>query len=129
MRAWLSSVNNALPAPSITSLKSTSGVAGTSVTIAGTNFGGTQGTSTVTFSGTVATPTSWSATRHRGSCSERRDDRQRCVTVGSVASNGVGFTVIVPPPSITSLNPTSGVLGTSVTITGANFAASKAQAQ
>jgi len=31
--------------------------------------------------------------------------------------------VTVPTPSITSLNPTSGVVGTSVTITGANFGA------
>jgi len=36
---------------SITSPQSTSGAAGTSITIAGTNFGATQGTSTVTFNG------------------------------------------------------------------------------
>src|SRR6266699_2026123 len=49
-------------APSITSLTPASGAVGTSVTIAGANFGATQGTSTVTFNGTAATPTSWSAT-------------------------------------------------------------------
>src|SRR5262249_59659165 len=49
-------------APSITSLSPTSGPVATSVTIKGTNFGATQGTSTVTFNGTTATPTSWSAT-------------------------------------------------------------------
>jgi RHS repeat-associated protein len=48
--------------PSITSLSPTTGVVGTSVTITGTNFGSTQGTSTVKFNGTTATPTSWSAT-------------------------------------------------------------------
>ena len=32
------------------------------MTIAGTNFGATQGTSTVTFNGTAGTPTSWSGT-------------------------------------------------------------------
>ncbi len=48
--------------PSITSLNPTSGVVGTSVTIAGVNFGATQGTSTLTPNGTPGTPTSWSAT-------------------------------------------------------------------
>ena len=48
--------------PNITSLSPTTGAAGTSVTITGTNFGATQGSSTVTFNGTAATPTSWSAT-------------------------------------------------------------------
>ena len=32
------------------------------MTITGTNFGATKGTSTVTFNGTTATPTTWSAT-------------------------------------------------------------------
>jgi len=44
------------------------------------------------------------------------------VTVGGMASNGVNFTVTIPSPSITSLNPTSGVIGTPVTIMGANSA-------
>src|SRR5206468_12162096 len=47
------------------------------------------------------------------------------VTVGGVASNGVSFTVTVPAPNITSLNPTSGFAGTSVTISGANFGATQ----
>ncbi len=55
-------VNNATPGPSITSLTPTSGLVGASVTISGANFGATQGTSTVTFNGTAATPTSWGAT-------------------------------------------------------------------
>src|SRR5207245_1836719 len=51
-----------VPAPSITSLNPTSGLVGASVTIAGANFGATQGTSAVKFNGTAATATSWSAT-------------------------------------------------------------------
>ena len=39
-----------------------SGPVATSVTITGTNFGATEGTSTVTFNGTAATPSSWCAT-------------------------------------------------------------------
>src|SRR5205814_518941 len=120
-------VNNAVPAPSITSLNPTSGVAGTSVTIAGANFGATQGTSTVTFSGTAAVPTSWSATSIvvPVPAGATTGNVVVTVTVGGVASNGVSFTVTVPAPSITSLNPTSGLVGTSVTVTGTNFGASQ----
>ncbi len=50
------------PAPSISSLSQTSGSVGTAVTITGTNFGATQGTSTVKFNGTAGTPTAWSGT-------------------------------------------------------------------
>src|SRR5882724_2541480 len=49
------------PAPSITRLNPTSGAVGTSITITGANFGASQGTSTVPFNGTAATPTAWTA--------------------------------------------------------------------
>src|SRR5204862_1043752 len=49
-------------APNINGLSPGSGVVGTPVTIAGTNFGAMQCGSTVTFNGTAATPTNWSAT-------------------------------------------------------------------
>jgi hypothetical protein len=42
-----------------------------------------------------------------------------------VASNGVSFTVGVPAPSITNLDPPRGGGGTSVTITGTNFGATQ----
>ncbi|HET9995583.1 MAG TPA: IPT/TIG domain-containing protein, partial [Candidatus Acidoferrum sp.] len=109
------------PAPSITSLNPTSGVVGTSVTITGANFGATQGTSTVSLNGTSATPTSWNATSITAPVPSGATTGNILVTVGGLASNGVAFTVTTPAPSITSLNPTSGVVGTSVTITGANF--------
>ena len=48
--------------PSISMLDPDSGSEGTSVTITGVNFGAVQGTSTVEFNGTAATPTSWSDT-------------------------------------------------------------------
>src|SRR5204863_8449010 len=51
-------------APSITTLSPTSGPVGTTVTITGANFGATQGTSTVAFNGTAATPKSWRAHSH-----------------------------------------------------------------
>src|SRR5207245_475999 len=110
--------------PTITSLSPTSGPVATAVTIAGTSFGATQGSSTVTFNGTTATPTSWSATSIVAPAPAGATTGNVVVTVGGLASNGVSFTVTVPP-SVTSLAPTSGPVGTSVTITGTNFGATQ----
>src|SRR5216683_7914026 len=90
---------NPPPPPSITSLNPTSGLVGTSVTIAGANFGATQGTSTVKFNGTTATPTNWSATSIVVQVPAGATSGTVVVTVGGVASNGVSFTVTVPAPS------------------------------
>src|SRR6266566_1395518 len=106
--------------PSITSLSPTSGPVGTSVTITGANFGSTQGTSSVTFNGTKAIPTSWSATSIVAPVPSGAATGNVLVTVAGLASNAVSFT-LTTPPSITSLSPTSGPVGTSVTITGTNF--------
>jgi hypothetical protein len=113
------------PPPSITNLNPTSGLAGATVTIAGTNFGATQGTSTVKFNGTAATVTSWSATSIVVTVPTGATTGNVVVTVGGVASSGVAFTVIVPAPSISSLNPTSGAVGASITVTGTNFGATQ----
>src|SRR5439155_1613728 len=113
-----------LPTPSITSLAPTSGAVGVSITITGTNFGATQGTSTVKFNGTTATPTSWSATSIVVPVPAAATTGNVVVTVSGVASNGVAFTVL-PTPSITSLAPTSGAVGASITIAGTNFGATQ----
>jgi len=110
-----------VPAPSIASLSPTSGAVGTSVVIAGANFGTTQGASTVKFNGTTATPTSWTSTSITAPVPSGATSGNVVVTVGGQASNGVSFTVTVPAPSIASLSPTSGQVGTVVTITGSNF--------
>ena len=113
-----------LPPPTITNLNPTSGLVGASVTITGTNFGASQGTSTVKFNGTSAAPTNWSATSITAPVPSGATTGNVIVTVGSVVSNGLSFTVLVPP-SITSLTPNSGAVGTSVTIAGANFGTSQ----
>ncbi len=112
-------------APSIASLSPTSGAVGTAVTIAGSNFGSTKGTSTVTFNGTAATPTSWSATSIAVPVPAGATTGNVVVTVGGVASNAKTFTVSSAAPSITSVSPTSGAVGASVTISGANFGSTK----
>ena len=111
--------------PSIISLDPTSGEAGTPVTITGVYFGATQGTSTVTFNGVATTASSWSDASITVPVPATAATGPVVVTVGGEASNQVTFTVTVPAPSITGLEPTSGRTGASVTITGENFGASR----
>jgi len=109
-----------IPSPSITSLSSTSAPVGASVTITGANFGSTQGTNSVTFNGTAATVTSWSATSIAVTVPPGATTGSVVVNASGVSSNGIAFTVL-PTPSITSVSPTSGVVGTSVMILGTNL--------
>src|SRR5712691_7157236 len=113
-----------LPPPSITSLSPSSGAVGSSVMISGSNFGTTRGTSTVTFNGGTATSTSWSTNSIVATVPSGATTGNVVVTVGGQVSNGVNFTVL-PPPSITSLSPSSGTVGSSVTISGSNFGATQ----
>lgn len=108
--------------PAITSVSPTSGPAGTSVNIAGTNFGGTQGSSTVTFNGTTATPTNWTNTSISVPVPNGATAGNVVVTVGGNASNGVNFT---PTLGIGTESPTSGPVGTSVTLNGTGFGATQ----
>src|SRR5207253_1628285 len=101
-------------APAITSLNPTTGPVGTAVTITGTNFGTTG---TVTFNGTTATTTSWSATSIVASVPSGATTGNVVVTVGGVASNGVNFTVTSSAAAITSLNHTTREAGTAMTTT------------
>jgi hypothetical protein len=112
---------NVFTAPSITSVSPISGSAGTSVTITGTNFGTTQGTSTVTFNGVAAAPTSWTPTQINVPVPSGATIGCLIVTVSGLSSNCVPFGAGGAVPIISSLSPTSGSVGTSVTIAGANF--------
>jgi hypothetical protein len=110
-----------MPGPSITSLSPTSGAVGTEVTITGSSFGASQGSSTVTFNGTAASVSSWGDTSIATTVPSGATTGNVVVTVGGIASNAVNFTVTSSGPGITSLSPTSGAIGTPVTITGSNF--------
>jgi RHS repeat-associated protein len=112
------------PAPSISSLSPNSGPVASSIVITGSNFGSSQGTSTVTFNGTSTTPIAWSSTSITAPVPTGATTGPVVVTVAGQASSGVTFTV-TPPPSISSLNPTSGRFGATVTIAGANFGSSQ----
>ena len=108
------------PAPKITSLTPSTGAVASSVVIAGTNFRSPQGSSTVSFNGIASTPTAWSATSITAPVPTGATTGSVVVTVGGQPSNGSTFTVI-PAPSITSLAPNTGAVGSVVTISGSNF--------
>src|SRR5207247_5013055 len=97
---------------------------GTGAKTGGSHEGGTQGTRTVTFNGTAASPTSWGDTGIVTLVPSGATTGNVMVTTSGGASNGVSFTV-VPPPTVTSLSPTSGQVGTPVTIAGTNFGATQ----
>ena len=107
-------------APAIQSLSPGAAAIGAQVTIQGSGFQSTQGTSTVTFNGAPASPSSWTDATIAVPVPAGATSGNVVVTVSGVASNGVSFTVL-PTPSITSLNPSSGAIGTPVTITGTGF--------
>jgi len=95
------------PAPNLASLSVTSGPVGKPVTIAGTNFGPAQATSTVKFNGTAAKPTDWSATSVTAPVRSGAIAGNVTVTVGSQTSNAINPTVAASDMSVT-ISPVRG---------------------
>jgi len=110
--------------PGITSLDPILGAPGALVTISGSGFGATQGTSTVTFNGVPAVPSTWSSSSIAVPAPSGANTGLVLVTVGGVSSNGVSFSFV---PAISSLSPSSGPVGTAVTISGLNFGTTQGQ--
>src|SRR5260370_32601487 len=112
---------HAQSAPTITSMSSSALVSpfGQPVTILGTNFGTSQGT--VTFGGVPAAPNSWIDTKivvpvPAGVAPGVVD--VVVTTVNGASSNAKTIKVM---PVITACSPTTGVIVTPVTLTGAGF--------
>jgi YD repeat-containing protein len=83
----------AISTPLITSLSAAIGVPGNTITLSGANFGSTKGTSTVTFNGVSATPTSWSANSIVVPVPSTATTGSVVVTVSGHASNNQQFIV------------------------------------
>ena len=113
-----------LATPNILTLSPTTGPAGTVVTVTGTKFGSPQGSSTITFDGMTATPTSWTGTKIVVPVPAGSGTGPVVVVVKNVPSNGVTFTNTTTP-IITSITPAFGNVGTSVTINGSLFGATQ----
>lgn len=108
-----------VPPPTVTSFTPIQGSAGTAVTVTGTGFVGASG---VTFGGVTApgfiivSDTSITVNVPAGAVTGP-------ISVTSVGGTGVSATpfTILNPPTITSFTPTTGPVGTPVTITGTRF--------
>ena len=96
---------NLIGPPFIISLNPASGPVGTTVIISGVSFGAAQGSSTVTFNGTVAgTVLSWSTTSITVKVPAGATTGNVLVTEGGVASNGVTFTVpLISVPTLSEI--------------------------
>ena len=106
--------------PIISRLDPNSGLVDASVTIEGSNFGTSSGT--VTFNGTTASTTSWASDEIQTSVPSGATSGPVVVrTSGGQSSAGVTFTVTLPAPVISRLDPNSGLVDASVTIEGSNF--------
>lgn len=117
-------VTSGAAAPTITSFTPTSGPAGTVITITGTNL-------------SAATTTAWLGAAHDApltnvsgtsvtvtvpSDAATGADQLAVFTSGGTAFSGSDFTVTAAAtPSITSFTPTSGPVGTVITVTGTNL--------
>jgi hypothetical protein len=121
--SYFSTVNvtaNPATVPVVSSFSPSGGAIGTSVTIIGTNFGSTQGTSVVKFGTATAIPTSWS-------------NAQIVVPVPSGVSGSVAITVTVNSQVASSLSnfdasgsvtpPTAPVAQQATNITSTGFTA------
>ena len=96
------------PSPSISTLTPNSASVGAPVTIIGSNFGSTQGTGSLRFSGIAAAVSSWSDTAIVASVpAGAASGSVVVITAAGASSNSVAFTVN-PPPSMTRLLPASG---------------------
>jgi hypothetical protein len=105
------------PAPTITSFAPVTAAAGAVISITGTNF---TGTSIVTLGGTLVTSfTVVSSTSIVAIVGTGATGAVGVTSAGGSASLS-GFTFI-PAPVISSFNPTTAGLGTSITITGSNL--------
>ncbi|MGB8130242.1 MAG: IPT/TIG domain-containing protein [Candidatus Angelobacter sp.] len=115
--------SNTLPfnviTPTISSVTPTSGLAGTPVTINGTGFGTAQGAGQIWLGTAPGIISSWSDTQILATVAAGSATGTVQVLQAGVVSNAVPFAVNTP--SITSITPTSGIAGTSVTISGSGF--------
>jgi uncharacterized protein (TIGR03437 family) len=107
--------------PTISGFNPTSGPVGSAVTITGTNL---STTSSVSFNGTSASYTVTSNTQISATVPSAATNGPITVTTpgGSTTSSG-SFTVTIPPPppTISGFTPTSGPVGSTVTINGTNL--------
>jgi hypothetical protein len=114
-----------IPPPSVTGFNPQSGIVGTPVTITGANFSATTANNTVKFGGVAATIQSNTTTSIVALVPATGLTGPITVEVSSIGmgSSSNNFTV---GPIVTGFNPTTGIVGDVITITGLNFSSTDA---
>jgi RHS repeat-associated protein len=109
--------------PVVSTVSTSSGTVGTTVTITGSNFGATQGTSTVTFNGTAAAISSWSDTQIVAIVPAGATTGSIVVDVDGIETV-VGNFVVQQTPAITWATPSAISYGLALSSTQLNATAS-----
>jgi hypothetical protein len=104
--------------PTIASFSPARGPVGTPVTIRGTGFGGTT---SVRFNGTAAIFSDVSSTQINAMVPAGATTGRISVTTPGGTATSTGAFTVTQPPLIVSISPTSGPVGTNVTVTGAGL--------
>lgn len=107
--------------PSISSFTPTTGVGGTTVTIAGEHFGVSIDLNTVKFGEQAAIISEASSTKLTVTVPNGVGTGKISVTVYEVTTTTVNSFVVPNSPEISSFSPKQGTIGTKVLITGNNF--------
>jgi hypothetical protein len=120
---WSNSLAFSVSTPTISGITPPSGLSGTSVTITGSGFGSTQGSGQVLLGSIPGVVTNWSDGQVQANVAPGSTSGVVQIIQNGVLSNAIAFTVSIP--QITSVTPTSGAAGTSVTISGSGFGTSQ----
>jgi hypothetical protein len=112
--------NNPVPAPAITAISPSTGLAGAAVTISGSGFNTTASANTVKFNGAAAVVTSASSGSLVVTAPVGGSTGAVTVTTTGGTATGPVFTYL-QAPAITAITPTSGKAGSTISITGVNF--------
>jgi RHS repeat-associated protein len=113
--------------PTVTGVNPNIGGPGEYVGIGGSNFGATQGTSTVKFNGVMAAVNSWTNAGIQAIVPNGATTGDIVVTVNGVSSptNGSDVFTVTTVPTVTGVNPSVGGPGEYVGIGGSNFGATQ----
>jgi hypothetical protein len=116
-----------IPVPSIGSVNPTIATAGAQIAISGSGFGLGRGAGAVWLGTTPATVVNWADTQILATVASSAQSGNARVQQNGAWSNAVPFSVITP--AISTVAPTIGLPGASVTIAGSGFGAAQGAGQ
>lgn len=114
-----------IPPPKITSVSPKPVAQGATVIVTGSNFGSTQGASTLSSNGYILTPMSWSNTSVTATVptNSALGNLPATITVGGATATA--YTTVVATPVVTGINTASGPPTVGLLTTGYNFGSSQ----